>query len=342
MNKRFVHIFTILALILLLAGCKAEPAAPTTVPTAATTAPKEATTVPTEATIPTEETTVPTETLPTAATEPPVEEAAEPEISEDADSSLPYTQRIERADQAIYSGPGSEYKLVGTVQEKGVYTIVEESVDDQGNLWGKLKSGLGWINLTEIQSQDYGTLPYRQRIVRHDQAVYAGPGYDYQSRGTVQNQGVYTIVEEAKDEFGNLWGKLKSGIGWVDLTEIQSDDYESALMSANYANEELMSREEHHYYSCGREYCIPIIFRAYGNLRNVTLFDLQFTDEGFSAGKDFFTLPEMTKDMPLVAELDFPGDMSMYGIRFIDEDGITHTYRISENLAYYKLIFEEA
>jgi hypothetical protein len=29
-----------------------------------------------------------------------------------------------------------------------------------------------------------------------------------------------------------------------------------------------------------------------------------------------------------VAELAFPGDLSMCGIRFVDENGITHTYGI--------------
>lgn len=27
----------------------------------------------------------------------------------------------------------------------------------------------------------------------------------------------YKIVDEALDSLGNRWGKLKSGVGWVDL-----------------------------------------------------------------------------------------------------------------------------
>ena len=41
------------------------------------------------------------------------------------------------------SGPGTNYKINGTIRDKGTYTIVEES-----NGWGKLKSGAGWINLS--------------------------------------------------------------------------------------------------------------------------------------------------------------------------------------------------
>lgn len=32
--------------------------------------------------------------------------------------------------------------------------------------------------------------------------------------------------------------------------------------------------------------------------------------------------------MPLVAGLEFPGDMTMYGIRFTDEENITYVYNI--------------
>ena len=42
----------------------------------------------------------------------------------------------------IRSGPGTNYKVTGTIKDKGVYTIVQTS-----GKWGKLKSGKGWIHL---------------------------------------------------------------------------------------------------------------------------------------------------------------------------------------------------
>ena len=42
----------------------------------------------------------------------------------------------------IRKGPGTNYAIVGCITDKGSYTIVEEN-----NGWGKLKSGIGWINL---------------------------------------------------------------------------------------------------------------------------------------------------------------------------------------------------
>ncbi len=49
--------------------------------------------------------------------------------------------------------------------------------------------------------------------------IYDSPSYNGEQ---VQNLplGTYTIVEEQYDDNGNLWGKLKSGIGWICLDEI--------------------------------------------------------------------------------------------------------------------------
>ena len=52
-------------------------------------------------------------------------------------------------DLNIRSGPGTKYKKVGHIIDKGTYTIVETN----GN-WGKLKSGAGWICLKYTSRKD--------------------------------------------------------------------------------------------------------------------------------------------------------------------------------------------
>lgn len=42
----------------------------------------------------------------------------------------------------VRKGPGTKYDVETVIRDKGVYTITEVSGD-----WGKLKSGVGWINL---------------------------------------------------------------------------------------------------------------------------------------------------------------------------------------------------
>lgn len=182
---------------------------------------------------------------------------------------------------------------------------------------------------TEPATTESATLPYIQLIDRADQSIFNGPGYDYGFVGTVQKPGTYTIVEEEWDWEGNLWGRLKSGIGWVDLTQIRSQDYAQALISANYADEYLLSHGAYHEYLCEEtDYAVTVAFRAYAVLRNVELFAYNINTGIPVPEEPFFTLPEWTPDMPLVALLAFPGDMSSYGIRFVDENGDAHIYSI--------------
>lgn len=53
-----------------------------------------------------------------------------------------YKVRVTASELNIRKGPGTSYDVVGSIKDKGVYTIVEEN-----NGWGKLKSGTGWISL---------------------------------------------------------------------------------------------------------------------------------------------------------------------------------------------------
>ena len=131
-------ICTMLALCLLLCGC-GGPAAGTTAP-AGTTTPTE-TTIPVETTAPME-TTEPVETTVPAETTAPVETTA-PTAAE-----LPYILRIDDPDTEIYAGPSFVSGAVAMLNEVGAYTIVEEAEDVDGNTWGRLKSGLGWVCLT--------------------------------------------------------------------------------------------------------------------------------------------------------------------------------------------------
>lgn len=54
----------------------------------------------------------------------------------------PFLVRVTVMALSIRKGPGNDYPPVGTIADKGVYTIVQE-IDG----WGRLKSGAGWISL---------------------------------------------------------------------------------------------------------------------------------------------------------------------------------------------------
>jgi len=55
--------------------------------------------------------------------------------------------RVTAAQLNIRKGPGTQYALNGSIQDKGLYVIVEEADGPGAKKWGKLQSGAGWIAL---------------------------------------------------------------------------------------------------------------------------------------------------------------------------------------------------
>ena len=58
-----------------------------------------------------------------------------------------YKVQIDIANLNIRKGPGTNYGKTGQFTGKGIFTIVQESKGEGATLWGKLKSGAGWISL---------------------------------------------------------------------------------------------------------------------------------------------------------------------------------------------------
>ena len=172
-------------------------------------------------------------------------------------------------------------------------------------------------------------VPYLLKVSCADQSIFDGPGYDYVFAGTVKLAGTYTIVEEQWDEEGNLWGRLKSGAGWIDLTDVRFREEFPAPVSANFADDLLLkSGNFHHCKADTSPYAVQIAFRAYESLRDVTLYAMEFTED-FECSDELYYLSSMEPDKPLVADLAFPGDMSTYTIAFTDESGAERHFRIS-------------
>lgn len=58
-----------------------------------------------------------------------------------------YKVQIDIANLNIRKGPGTNYDKTGQFTGKGIFTIIQESKGEGATLWGKLKSGAGWISL---------------------------------------------------------------------------------------------------------------------------------------------------------------------------------------------------
>lgn len=60
---------------------------------------------------------------------------------------VPYLVKVTADALNIRRGPGTNYSIVGCIRDKGVYTITQLGYGQGAKLWGKLKSGQGYISL---------------------------------------------------------------------------------------------------------------------------------------------------------------------------------------------------
>lgn len=126
-----------------------------------------------------------------------------------------YVVKINTDSLNVRKGPGATYSIVGELGRGEAYTIVQTQ-----NGWGKLKSGVGWINLaytkrvsnTTAASATVQMSNYLVKVSTHSLNVRKGPGVSYDVSTTVKKGDVFTITETK-----NGWGKLKSGAGWISL-----------------------------------------------------------------------------------------------------------------------------
>ena len=80
----------------------------------------------------------------------------------------------------IYSNPTYASTVI-QILPIGTYTIIEEQTDSDGNIWGKLKSGLGWICLTPpenegVATEQYGACTQCGRPISAQNFVFEGFG----------------------------------------------------------------------------------------------------------------------------------------------------------------------
>lgn len=86
-----------------------------------------------------------------------------------------------------------------------------------GDIAAKVNAKLGAGTAPTLPSAPVSSVPYKVRITATDLRIRKGPGTDTAIVQNAIKPGVYTIVSEATGKGATLWGKLKSGLGWVSL-----------------------------------------------------------------------------------------------------------------------------
>ena len=164
---------------------------------------------------------------------------------------------------------------------------------------------------------------YTLRIEDPETMIYAGPAFLSGAVAMVEEAGTYTIIEEAQDRDGNTWGKLKSGAGWICLTEPAL-----APIYADYAEESFNAY--HAYWSDETDYITAIGFTPAEKLTNVRFGLLDwFETESWQMAEELYTIDEIDPDHAFLAQVVFWGDMTTYGISFTDADGAERHFAVS-------------
>ena len=184
--------------------------------------------------------------------------------------------------------------------------------------------------VTEPLVEDYITrLPYVVKVTRADLQIFKGAGYDY-GYVNLLRPGIYTIVEEKRDGEDNLWGKLKSGMGWIDITKATTVNKTPVPISVGLAERAMIDSGSCHLYTAADTTgLVNLIFYANEALTNVRLSSLDYVEESYMVSDELYTLPTLATGKPLVAQLPFPGDLTTYGISFTDARGAVRNFAVS-------------
>lgn len=174
-------------------------------------------------------------------------------------------------------------------------------------------------------------VPYYEEI-EYGRPIFTGPGYDSAYAGAVEEDGTYTIVAEAYDADGRLWGMLKSGRGWVLLREAAHTGYDDPMESLISVTMTDFGRTEagaYWYVQEHSEYTTWLTFRASDTVHSVQLVSFAVADAGLQIDQVLYTLPEMNERTPLIAGVVFYGDMTTYGILCTDGEGCLRCFTVS-------------
>ena len=171
------------------------------------------------------------------------------------------------------------------------------------------------------------TLPYVQKVDNADQPIYSGPGYEYEYVKMIGKAGSYTIVEESWDSENHLWGKLKSGAGWIDLTDARTYVKSKRPISLRYGRRsDLDDPNKLVCIADTSEYMVVALFTANEDLTDFYMTYMDWGMTGNYPGEVCYYAQQIPAGSELAAAVAFPGDFDSMGISFVDAGGVPRRY----------------
>lgn len=166
------------------------------------------------------------------------------------------------------------------------------------------------------------------KVTRPDLTIHTGPGYDNEDIGTLLDVGTYTITEQIVCDEGITWGKLKSGLGWIDLNKASDATLHIPITMERIDKELLGDMDCHLYLREETEYTQYLLIKPYEALTDVKLCFMNLAEDSLQPGETLYTLDKLDEDKPLVLGVVFYGDFTTFGLTFTDGEGIERQYII--------------
>ncbi len=172
------------------------------------------------------------------------------------------------------------------------------------------------------------------------QGIYEGPSYDCGKVGIILQATGYTIMEETTDDEGNLWGRLKSGIGWVDLTSARAFEGSPPLLTANFADMNRVGSDYREFYPLeDSEYSILTDIRVTAPVSGLELVMLEPFE--YKVTESYGSFGNLDAMEPLLTKIIFWGDFTTYGVFLKDENGTSRLFAITSSGRNGELIVYE-
>ena len=156
-------------------------------------------------------------------------------------------------------------------------------------------------------------LPYRTEIPA-EACIYSAPNPDAAYVQTIGEDGTFTIVEEALYGNDQVWGRLKSGLGWVNLTDPMFSGTQVPAVTASCTSKIVLNSKHIRAGEANGEYVVLLTFRPHENVYNVTL-----REDHPAWSNTLFTTGSLHPNQPLVV-----------GVRLVDFNTFTLTYTDSQ------------
>lgn len=126
-----------------------------------------------------------------------------------------YMDNLDNTSKLIANSITSDSEVYLTSGSGGFICVVNVTPYSEDGMPGKT------ITCTSNQGTKETFESFSIKILNSHLSYRSGPGYDYEENGVITDHGTYTIIDES-----NGWGKLESGIGWINLKDAES--YEGA------------------------------------------------------------------------------------------------------------------